>query len=232
MVGAVAIWNTYVPNSEFRISQKEVQTYLDERLPQTNTWTEISDANVEFKQNKLLGTVYLRTNEFAGYIYTMRILAEGRPRYEAHEKTFYFNPTNVLVETTLLLRDAKTHEETLCAVPTSLSPTTSIESLRTTMLLKADEFARVFMRGILITTLQQTPVYELPNDIPGAATALFLEDVSVVEGEMIFGLTLSRAICLVLAVFLVTSIGITVLVAVVRNPVPMLALVMLCVLGT
>jgi hypothetical protein len=232
ITGGVIAWNTYVPNSEFRVTQEEVQTYLDANLPQKGAWVEITDARLEFKKNTLHTAVSLRTNEFAGHTYTMNVLTEGTPRYVANEGSFYFDPKTVVVETKLLTPEEKKSEEKLCAVPASFSRTRSIEDLQTNALRRVDEFMRGLLRGMVINTLQKTPVYELPKDAEGVAAAMFLEDISVVDGEVVFGLTFWRVACLVLLTLFGFLASIAVLVATVRNPVPIFALALLCIFGT
>lgn len=231
-LGGTALWHTYVPNGEFRVSQEQVQSYLDEHLPQTDTWVEITDASLEFKENTLRTAISLHTDEFAGNEYSVLVFTEGRPRYEASEGSFYFDATKVTVEAEILTGDILAQEKTSCAIPLSFSRIRSIEDLKTHVLRGAEEFMRVLMKGMIITALQEMPVYELPNDAQGTATAMFLEDVTVVEGEVVFSLTFWRAVCLVLLTLLGAGVGIAFMMAVVRNPVPLIALAVLCLFGT
>jgi hypothetical protein len=232
IAGGTLVWNTYVPDGEFRVSQEEVQSYLDEHLPQTDTWMEITDASLEFKKNTLRTAVSLHTDEFAGHAYSVLVFTEGRPRYKPSEGSFYFDVTNVMVEIQPLTEDVLIREKTSCAIPLSLYRIRNLEDLRTTVLLKAEEFMRTLMRRMIISGLQKTPVYELPASAEGIAVAVFLEEVAVEDGEVVFSVTFWRALWLAVFACLALVTSIAILAAMVRNPLAVIALVVVCVFGT
>lgn len=231
MLGGAIAWNTYVPHGEVRITEEKLQTYLDSYLPQRGAGVVVDTAKLQCANNQLSTSISLHTNEFAGYAYAVQVLVNGYPRYEPQKGSFYLDPTEVTVTSTLTTPNEKLRTVLSSVLHSSFLPIKDVVALVSQAAPKVDELVRMLIRGTILTTLQKMPVYQLPADLTGATAAIFLQDITVVDGEIVFGLTLARIGMLLGIAFLSILLTIGILLPQTRRPVLMSSVALWCLFG-
>lgn len=218
--------HAYLPYGEFRVSEKEMQSVIDTHLPQENMGVVLSSAQLHLEKEKLLVTASLHTTQIAGNAYAMDVYAEGKPRYRAGEGSFYFEPTSVVVYTRKQTDTYHLQNEKLCAIDPALAPRGLLEHASAVV----EGLVRTSVENFVTSTLEETPVYEVPEDLQGAALSVILDDVSVAPGELVFEFTLTKLAYLALLVLVGLAGSMTAMRLMKRNPILLISLMALCFL--
>lgn len=201
--------------TEISMSQAEIQTKIDEKMPTTQKGVTISGAKIDLSSDKLGLTFNAATTKF-NTEYRMNTATRGTLRYDHARGAFFFVPEELKISD--IQANGASVAQKVGGFIDKWVDSKKIQDNKSELAAKAEEIAQGLVQKSAAAVLDHVPVYKLKDDFKGYVVRAVLSDVEIKDGQVIAHLSLWQLTKTVLffAVAFVAAIGF--MIALAANP--------------
>ena len=200
---------------EISMSQADIQTKIDEKMPASQKGVTISNAKIDLSGDKLGLTFNAATTKF-NTEYRMNTATRGTLRYDHSRGAFYFVPEELKVSD--IQANGASVAEKVGGFIDKWVDSKKIQDNKAELAAKAEDIAQGLVQKTAASVLERVPVYKLKDDFKGYVVRAVLSDVEVKDGHVIAHLSLWQLTKTVLVFAFALVIAIGFMVALIANP--------------
>jgi hypothetical protein len=201
---AGACWSVFGVH-EISMSQADIQTKIDEKMPASQKGVTISNAKIDLSATTKFNTEY-----------RMNTATRGTLRYDHSRGAFYFVPEELKVSD--IQANGASVAEKVGGFIDKWVDSKKIQDNKAELAAKAEDIAQGLVQKTAASVLERVPVYKLKDDFKGYVVRAVLSDVEVKDGHVIAHLSLWQLTKTVLVFAFAFVVAIGFMVALIANP--------------